>query len=171
MEKETTPNKKSQPRGSTSGSEGKKPIDTGKTSKSSTGARAVEGVKGKATKSVPAKMNSGASVTSKSQPIDVSEKSQAPASAASPMSNANEVKSTAGAALPRTPASPASARSPEVKANDPARPKSISAEERYRLIAEAAYYRAEKRGFQGGDPAQDWIQAEKEVDAKFSKPN
>lgn len=166
MEKETTPNKKSPPRGSASASAGKKPRDAGKMSKSSTDA--VEAVKGKATKSVPAKMNSGASVTSKAQTTDVGTKPQA-AATTSPLPQANEEKSSAGASMPRTPTSSASARSPEVKANDLTR--SISMEERYRLIAEAAYYRAEKRGFQGGDPAQDWIQAEKEIDAKLSKPN
>ncbi len=40
----------------------------------------------------------------------------------------------------------------------------VTAEERYRMIAEAAYFRAEKRGFAGGDIAEDWIQAEAEVD-------
>ena len=43
--------------------------------------------------------------------------------------------------------------------------RSISAEERVRMISEAAYYRAEERGFQGGDPEQDWLDAEAEVDA------
>mgnify|MGYP000509970182 CR=1 FL=1 len=167
MEKETTPNKKSPPRGSASASAGKKPRDAGKMSKPSTGA--VESVKGKATKSVPAKMNSGASVTSKAQTTDVGTKPQAAATTASPSPQAGEVKSSAAASTPRTPTSTASARSPEIKANESTR--SISAEERYRLIAEAAYYRAEKRGFQGGDPNQDWIQAEKEVDAKLSKPD
>jgi len=33
------------------------------------------------------------------------------------------------------------------------------------MISEAAYYRAEGRGFQGGDPEQDWLDAEAEVDA------
>ena len=40
----------------------------------------------------------------------------------------------------------------------------VSPEERYRMIAEAAYFRAEKRGFVGGDIAQDWVQAEAEID-------
>ena len=31
-------------------------------------------------------------------------------------------------------------------------------------IAEASYLRAEKRGFSGGDPVQDWLDAEKEID-------
>lgn len=41
----------------------------------------------------------------------------------------------------------------------------IDAETRRRMIAEAAYFRAEQRGFTGGDPLTDWIAAEAEVDA------
>lgn len=41
--------------------------------------------------------------------------------------------------------------------------------ERHSLIAEAAYIRAKKRGFQNGDPVQDWLAAEKEVDEKLAK--
>ncbi len=41
---------------------------------------------------------------------------------------------------------------------------SIDAEERQRLIAEAAYIKAERRGFEGGDPGQDWKEAEAEID-------
>jgi hypothetical protein len=37
-------------------------------------------------------------------------------------------------------------------------------EQRQRMIAEAAYLRAERRGFQGGDPLDDWLQAEAEID-------
>lgn len=40
----------------------------------------------------------------------------------------------------------------------------FSPEQRYRMIAEAAYYRAEKRGFVGGDLCQDWLEAEAEID-------
>ena len=36
--------------------------------------------------------------------------------------------------------------------------------ERQRLIAETAYLKAEQRGFQGGDPEQDWKEAEAEID-------
>jgi len=32
------------------------------------------------------------------------------------------------------------------------------------MIAEAAYFRAEHRGFRGGDPLEDWLQAEAEID-------
>ncbi len=37
-------------------------------------------------------------------------------------------------------------------------------EDRQQMIATAAYYRAEKRGFNGGDEIQDWLEAESELD-------
>jgi hypothetical protein len=39
----------------------------------------------------------------------------------------------------------------------------IPLEERNQMIAEAAYFRALARGFQGGDPVDDWLAAEAEV--------
>jgi hypothetical protein len=44
----------------------------------------------------------------------------------------------------------------------------IDAKERQRLVAEAAYYRALKRGFAPGHEVQDWVAAEKEVDARLA---
>ena len=41
---------------------------------------------------------------------------------------------------------------------------SVTPEQRYRMVAEAAYHHAERRGFVGGDPLNDWLLAEKEVD-------
>lgn len=41
-----------------------------------------------------------------------------------------------------------------------------SDEERRRRIAEAAYYRAERRGFTPGQEQADWIEAEMEVEAE-----
>jgi hypothetical protein len=41
-----------------------------------------------------------------------------------------------------------------------------STEQRERMIAEAAYFRAKQRGFQGGDPLDDWLQAEAEIDRR-----
>jgi chromosome segregation ATPase len=38
-------------------------------------------------------------------------------------------------------------------------------EQRHFMIAEAAYYRAECRGYQGGDPVADWLEAEAEIEA------
>lgn len=40
----------------------------------------------------------------------------------------------------------------------------ITPEERKRMIAEAAYYRAERRGFATGGEMDDWVQAETEID-------
>jgi len=39
-----------------------------------------------------------------------------------------------------------------------------SPEERLKVIAVAAYHKAEKRGFAPGDELQDWVEAEKEID-------
>lgn len=39
-----------------------------------------------------------------------------------------------------------------------------SPEERYRRIAAAAYFRAERRGFEPGHEIEDWLAAEREVD-------
>ena len=43
----------------------------------------------------------------------------------------------------------------------------ISPEERYRMIQEAAYYIAERHGF-NGDSAYFWSQAEAEINSRFS---
>src|SRR5690606_29151245 len=43
--------------------------------------------------------------------------------------------------------------------------RTVSAHRRREMIAEAAYFRAEKRNFTGGDPVADWVAAEAEVDA------
>jgi len=37
--------------------------------------------------------------------------------------------------------------------------------QRQAMIAEAAYYRAQKRGFVAGEELADWLEAEKEIDA------
>ena len=44
---------------------------------------------------------------------------------------------------------------------------SIDSEQRYGMIAEAAYLIAEQRGFQGEAAMDDWLQAEADVDARF----
>jgi hypothetical protein len=41
--------------------------------------------------------------------------------------------------------------------------------ERGRLIAEAAYYRAERRGFAPGGEVEDWLAAEQEVEERTGK--
>ncbi len=41
----------------------------------------------------------------------------------------------------------------------------VPPEDRMRFIAEAAYFKAEQRGFAGGGELGDWIEAEAEIDA------
>jgi hypothetical protein len=43
----------------------------------------------------------------------------------------------------------------------------VGPEQRAALIAEAAYFRAEKRGFSPGNETEDWLAAEAEVDARL----
>ena len=45
--------------------------------------------------------------------------------------------------------------------------KDVAAEERHRMIAETAYFLAHERGFTGGDPVSDWIEAERVVDRQL----
>lgn len=47
-------------------------------------------------------------------------------------------------------------------------PRGVTPEMRHRMIAEAAWYRAEARGFEGGDPDQDWLEAEREIDRRLA---
>jgi hypothetical protein len=63
---------------------------------------------------------------------------------------------------------PPSVRKPRAKkaaAAAPVPPVDISEDVRRGMIAEAAYLRAERRGFTGGDEREDWLAAEAEVDA------
>jgi Protein of unknown function (DUF2934) len=48
-------------------------------------------------------------------------------------------------------------------------PLKVSADTRRAMIAEAAYLRAERRGFVAGHEEEDWLAAEKEVDALLSE--
>jgi Protein of unknown function (DUF2934) len=61
---------------------------------------------------------------------------------------------------------PATVKKPrKVTAKRPA----INAEERYKMVAAAAYFHAEKRGFAAGGAAADWQAAEAEIDAMLSQ--
>jgi len=71
----------------------------------------------------------------------------------------DEVSATANT-RPRSQAK--AARTPKAKAPQRA---AVSAEDRRAMIAEAAYLRAERRGFAPGQEAEDWLAAELEVDA------
>ncbi|HEV3182571.1 MAG TPA: DUF2934 domain-containing protein [Steroidobacteraceae bacterium] len=61
-----------------------------------------------------------------------------------------------------TPSRPARARKSAIATPPPAR---LTPDARRELIAEAAYLRAERRGFVPGHETDDWLAAEVEVDA------
>ena len=46
----------------------------------------------------------------------------------------------------------------------------LAGEDRLRLIAEAAYFRAAQRGFVPGQELEDWLAAEIEIDALLGEP-
>lgn len=76
--------------------------------------------------------------------------------------------STAKAKRTRTPASSSGATARKRRKAAAVTP-TVSAEQRHAMIAERAYLLAERRGFQGGDPVQDWLEGEKAVDALLSR--
>jgi hypothetical protein len=63
-------------------------------------------------------------------------------------------------------AAPAPAAKPAAKAA--AKP-AVSAADRYRMIQEAAYFIAEKRGFAPGNHEQDWAEATAQIDRLLAK--
>jgi hypothetical protein len=71
-------------------------------------------------------------------------------------------KTTAAKKAPAKKAPAKKAPAKKASAKKAAR-KSVSAETRFNMIQEAAYYLAESNGF-GGDAAQYWEQAERQVD-------
>lgn len=104
----------------------------------------------KAAAKPPAAKKAASAAVSKKAPIKAATKA-APAKPA--------VKS---ATAKKTPAAkPAPAKEKFAKGNG-ATP--ITPEQRYRMICDAAYYRAERRGFIGANPAEDWTAAEAEID-------
>ena len=55
----------------------------------------------------------------------------------------------------------------QTTATKKAKSKKVDEQERLRMVAEAAYLRAEARGFQAGHEDADWLAAEAEVDARL----
>jgi hypothetical protein len=110
----------------------------------------------------PKKSGATASATAESkspvaqEPVVVAAK---PATA--PAAAETHVKPEVVAKTP-APKQKASAKKPQVGALSTPKGREITDEERYRMIAEAAYYRAESCQFKS-DPIRDWIDAEKDI--------
>jgi hypothetical protein len=71
-----------------------------------------------------------------------------------------DIPETAGSALGNSEATTAAAVSAMSQ---------VTNEERFQLIAEAAYYRAERRSFAPGYEMEDWLNAEAEIEYMISK--
>lgn len=56
-------------------------------------------------------------------------------------------------------------KSKEKKSTKGGNSSTLEPQDRQRMIEEAAYYFAEKRNFNGGDPVEDWLAAEADIDA------
>lgn len=92
--------------------------------------------------------------------------------------SSSAVKSTVGAKAPAKKAVSAKAAAPKkavaTAAKKPAakrataKKSSVTPEQRYCMVAEAAYYHAERQGFMG-DPVQNWISAEAEIAALLNE--
>ena len=94
----------------------------------------------------------------KSKPL--SSESKDVKASAKPRSESPSAEAPAKSAAPKRPAPP---RKNPPKAAAAGKPP-VSAERRRHYIEVAAYYIAERRGFAGADPQEDWVQAEIEVD-------
>lgn len=57
---------------------------------------------------------------------------------------------------------------PPVSSGDPGTVREDT-QARHRRISEAAYYRAERRGFEPGKDQDDWLEAEREIDDEAGK--
>jgi hypothetical protein len=75
-------------------------------------------------------------------------------------------KKTTVKAVKSRKAAPAVTKTPVTKkpTSKSIKPVKVGAEERMRMVTQAAYFRAEKTGFQG-DPQEHWLAAEAEVKA------
>lgn len=83
---------------------------------------------------------------------------------------ARKVAATNGATA-GAPSTGAPSHQPSLKEKPaaPRNPATVTPEERLSMISEAAYYKAEQRGFAPGNEAEDWAAAEREIDAFIAK--
>jgi len=94
-----------------------------------------------------------------------------PVATAESKSTSTKTATAKPAAVKKTTASKPAATKATTTAPKKAAPKkkevSVSPEHRYHMIATAAYFLAERRGFAGGYQMQDWISAEAQIDSQL----
>ncbi|MDX1251513.1 MAG: DUF2934 domain-containing protein [Gammaproteobacteria bacterium] len=84
--------------------------------------------------------------------------------------NETSAKNSASRRPARKPASRAATKGIAAgdECGDAPRRDPVSAEERQRMIATAAYFRAERRDFESGHEFEDWLEAEAEIDRQLA---
>ncbi|MEW6678081.1 MAG: DUF2934 domain-containing protein [Pseudomonadota bacterium] len=138
------------------------------TTKPKKSAVAAEGTTVKNTASAKVSTKAAASTTAKKPP-------KAPAKAPAKAAASAKDKAAAKPTAEKKPKAVVEKAAPaKAKVSATAKPRKASAkattahpvtlEQRSHYIEVAAYYIAERRGFQGGDAAEDWAQAEREID-------
>jgi len=90
--------------------------------------------------------------------------------------NANRSREPAGSLTPAPRKAPGKAAASAASVTSKTNPEAVlpsgaatDAAERGRMVAVAAYFRAERRGFVPSAELEDWLQAEAEVDAMLAK--
>jgi hypothetical protein len=125
-------------------------------------------MKAKAKKAAPQKKTptrQTAALAAREVPVELPQVTEAPAPVPAPI--ANDVSSISAPVAPVAPAAPAAAEDTAPPAS--AEPPTTSNEERRRLIALAAYQRAERLGLGRTNPVEDWLVAEREVDSVLAR--
>lgn len=86
-----------------------------------------------------------------------------PKAAASKIAKTVAEKPAKVAAVKAAPKKAATAKTTTKRVSKAKNPGKVSPEQRYLMICEAAYYKAERRGFSPENEIQDWIEAEAEI--------
>jgi outer membrane biosynthesis protein TonB len=141
-------------------------------SKKSTDATSI--VKETAVKKVPAepkKVTKKTAVVAAEKPeSSVTDEVETAKKATKPKASSKKVASAEVAAVEAEVSKPKAAKTAKAPSTKKSTTKktSVTPEQRYRMIADAAYFLAERRGFAGGYEMQDWISAEFQIDAKLT---
>jgi len=94
------------------------------------------------------------SVSTKEAPVKKVAKKTPVKASATEKTTAKPGETTAGKVVKKSAATP-KPQTPSIN---------ITSEERWKMIATAAYHKAERRGFAPGSESQDWAEAEQEID-------
>ena len=104
--------------------------------------------------------------TKKATPASAEKAAATPKAAVKKPAAAKTAAAKPAAAKTAAKKSTAAAKKPATKRASGPKPV-FTPEQRYLMVAEAAYYRSERQGFMG-DPVQNWVEAEAEIEALFS---